>query len=201
LARIGIYGGSFDPVHWGHLRPVIAAREQMRLDQVIYLPTAEPPHKTAQRFAPASARFTMVELALLEQPDLVVSDYEMRRGASYTVETLEHVRRELTGDRLFLLIGYDSWLELAAWRRFAELPQLAELVVMDRPGSAEAPLEAVAPPLREAAEAGRVSFLHGPRIDLSSRALRRAWADGEPPTAEQVPPLVLDYLRKYSLYR
>lgn len=201
MARIGLYGGSFDPVHWGHLRPVIAAREQMALDQVIYLPTAEPPHKAGQRFAPASARFAMVELALLDRPELRVSDYEMRRGASYTVETLEHFRRELPGDRLFLLIGYDSWLELPAWRRFAELPELAELVVMDRPGTAEASLEAAAPPLREAALAGRVSFVRGPRVELSSRALRRAWAAGEPPTAEQVPPLVLDYLRKYGLYR
>jgi nicotinate-nucleotide adenylyltransferase len=201
LARIGLYSGTFDPVHWGHLRPVIAAREQMALDRVIYLPTAEPPHKTGQRFAPASARFTMVELALLDQPALQVSDFEMRRGASYTVETLEHFRSELPHDRLFLLIGYDSWLGLPAWRRFAELPELAELVVMDRPGTAEAGLETVAAPLRAAAEAGRVSFLHGPRIDLSSRALRRAWAAGEEPTAEQVPPLVLDYLRKYGLYR
>lgn len=206
MARIGLYGGSFDPVHWGHLLPVIAAREAMRLDQVIYLPTAEPPHKKGQRFASASARFTMVELALLEHAFLVASDFEMRQGACYTVETLEFFRRERPGDQLFLLIGHDSWLELSAWRRFEDLPKLAELVVMARPARAGAPgLETAAESLPEAQRAavreGRVHFLEGPEVGLASRDLRRAWAAGAEPAAGQVPPLVLDYLRKYGLYR
>lgn len=201
MARIGLYGGSFDPVHWGHLLPVLAARERMALDQVIYLPTAEPPHKKGQRFAPASARFAMVELALLEHPDLVVSDYEMRQAASYTVETLEHFRRERPADQLFLLIGLDSWNELDTWRRFEDLPKLAELVVMARAGNVPESPEASPPALRRAVQDGRVHFVEGPEIGLASRQLRRAWAAGEPATAEEVPPLVLDYLRKYGLYR
>lgn len=201
MARLGLYGGSFDPVHWGHLLPVLAAREAAALDEVLYLPTAEPPHKKGQRFAPASARFAMVELALLDHPSLKVSDFEMRQQASYTVETLEHFRRERPGDQLFLLLGLDSWLELAAWRRFEELPRLAELLVMARPGSRAEDLESLPAAQRAAVRDGRVRFVDGPEVALASRELRRAWAAGEPPTAEQVPPLVLNYLRKYGLYR
>ena len=198
MARVGLYGGSFDPIHWGHLLPVLAAKERHGLDRVIYLPTAEPPHKRDQRFAPASVRFAMVELALLEHADLMVSDFEMLREVCYTVETLEHFRRELPGDQLFLLIGFDSWLELGDWHRFAELPQLAEILVMARGnrGGGKVP-EA----LQQAVRDGRVHFVEGPEIGLASRDLRRAWAAGEAPNAGQAPPLVLDYLRKYGLYR
>lgn len=205
MARIAVYGGGFDPVHWGHVRPVLAAMETMALDQVIYLPTAAPPHKKGQRFAPASARFTMVELALLDQPRLRVADFEMRPEASYTVDTLMHFRQERPDDQLFLLIGLDAWLELGGWRRYAELPELAELVVMARPGALDGGLDeligAVPAELQNAARRGRVHFVAGPKIELASRDLRRAWAAGEEPSAEQVPPLVLDYLRKYRLYR
>lgn len=200
MARVGLYGGSFDPVHWGHVLPVAAAREALRLDRVIYLPTAEPPHKKGPRFAPASARFAMVELALLDRADLQVSDFEMRREATYTVETLEHFRAALPDDQLFLLIGDDAWRELATWRRFAELPRLAEIVVMARPPH-EPLLAGIDPLLRAAAEAGRVHFHAGPEVPLASRELRRLWAAGEAPDAGQVPPLVLNYLRKYGLYR
>lgn len=202
MAKIALYGGSFDPLHWGHVRPVMAAREEAGLDEVIYLPTAEPPHKAQQRFAPAICRYTMVELALLGQPHLKVSDFEMRSaGPSYTVETLEHFRGARPQDEISLLIGFDSWLDLPTWRRFAELPQLAPILVMARPGSDFEALEQLPAVLRDAVGNGRVRFLAGPRVELSSRELRRRWAAGEPPTAEQVPPLVLDYLRKYGLYR
>jgi len=202
LAKIALYGGSFDPLHWGHVRPVLAAREEIGLDEVIYLPTAEPPHKVGQRFAPASCRYTMVELALLEQPQLKVSDFEMRTvGPSYTAGTLEHFREQRPDDEIHLLIGLDSWLELPTWHRFAELPELARILVMARPGSLTERLEGLPPVLRDAAHSGRVRFLEGPKVELSSRELRRRWAAGESPTAEQVPPLVLDYLRKYGLYR
>lgn len=200
MARVGLYGGSFDPVHWGHVLPVESARQALALDRVLYLPTAEPPHKQGQRFAPASARFTMVELALLDRPALQVSDFEMRREASYTVETLEHFRAALPGDELFLLIGDDSWRDLASWRRYAELPALAEIVVMARPPEEDL-LAGIDPVLRAAVETARVHFHTGPEIPLASRELRRAWASGEEPGPGQVPPLVLDYLRKYGLYR
>lgn len=201
MARIALYGGSFDPVHWGHVLPVIAARDKAALDQVIYLPTAEPPHKVSQRFAAASVRFAMVELALLDQPALMVSDYEMRQGVAYTVETLEYFRQTRPEDELHLLIGLDSWRKLETWRRYEELPELATLLVMTRPGQELGSAEAGPAALKGAVERGRVQFLEGPRVDLASRDLRRRWAAGEEPTSEQVPPLVLDYLRKYRLYR
>lgn len=201
MARIALYGGSFDPVHWGHVWPVLAAREMASLDQVIYLPTAEPPHKVSQRFAAASVRFAMVELALLDQPALVVSDYEMRQGVAYTVETLEYFRQTRPDDELHLLIGLDSWRELETWRRYEELPELATILVMTRPGQELGSAEARPAALQDAVKNSRVQFLEGPEVELASRDLRRRWAAGEEPTSEQVPPLVLDYLRKYRLYR
>jgi nicotinate-nucleotide adenylyltransferase len=195
--RIGLFGGSFDPIHRGHVDPVLEARRTLGLDQVVYLPTAEPPHKEGRRFAPALRRFCMVELALLGHPELVVSDHELTEGRkSYTVETVEHFGREQPGAELFLFVGADSYLEIDQWRRHEDLLDLVTLVVLARPGFERALERSPAlPPGR-----GTV-FVESAQVDVSSTDLRDLLRAGVRPGPELVADAVVDYCFKYSLYR
>jgi nicotinate-nucleotide adenylyltransferase len=192
--KLGLFGGSFDPIHWGHIRPILSARAALGLDRVLFLPTARPPHKQEQKLVSPFARFTMVELALLEFPELEACDFEMRlERPSYTIETLEHFRAELApADRLFLLIGADSFETLPSWRRWQELQDFAELVVMTRPGVGVVDH----PVLRRE----RLHFIENQPLAISSRDLRRRLAALDAPGEDAVPRLVLDYLSKYRLY-
>lgn len=209
--RLGLFGGSFDPPHRGHVEPVRLARRRLGLDRVLYLVTASPPHKRdpgSAPEAPAACRFAMVEMALLEEEGLFASDHELRPDRpAYTVETLEHFRREEPDAELHLLIGSDSLAELDTWKRWRELPRLARLVVLGRPG---AELDAIRSELPEELRrlldrggegGGGIEFLGDAPVDLSSTELRRRLAAGGPVSAEEVSPLVLDYLRKYRFYR
>jgi nicotinate-nucleotide adenylyltransferase len=199
--RIGLFGGSFDPIHDGHVRPVQAARRALSLERVIYLPTAIPPHKPKRQLAPPYARYAMVELALLDEEGLYASPYELTPDRpAYTVETLEHFRELHPDADLFLLIGVDSFLDLPTWRRFADLPRLARLVVLARPGW-EVAAAALPPELRELVDAGRVDLLAQPPVAASSTELRALFARGERPVPGWMPEAVVHYVQKYALYR
>lgn len=198
--KIGLFGGSFDPIHAGHIAPVKAAAETFGLDRVVYLPTARPPHKTARRMAPAWARYVMVELALLEEPLLHVSPHEMTLDRpAYTVESVEHFAREHPGAELYLLLGLDSFLELPTWRRWRELADLAVPVVMARVEAAG--VAGLDPVLADWVREDRVLFVANPPVDISATELRDGLSRGETPPPGAMPPAVVQYLRKYSLYR
>jgi nicotinate-nucleotide adenylyltransferase len=205
--KVGLFGGSFDPIHRGHIDPVQEARRSLALDRVIYLPTAKPPHKPGRVLAPAHARYTMVELALLGEEGLYASPYELTPGRpAYTIETLEHFRREMPGadadadTELFLLIGGDSFADLHLWVRFREIPGLARLVVLARPGwdFETVPLDAE---VARMARTDRVILLRQTPVDVSSTRLRELLAAGVPLPSGVVPELVVRYLQKYDLYR
>jgi nicotinate-nucleotide adenylyltransferase len=199
--RVGLFGGSFDPIHAGHVAPVRAARAALGLDRVFFLPTAHPPHKASRRFAPALARYAMVELALLEEEGMFVSTHELGEAPAYTVETLEHFHAELPGVELHLVLGSDSLAQLPNWRRWRELPELARLAVLTRPGSETAlQPESLPSELRAAFDDRRVVAVEHPPIAVSSTALRAILARGDEPPAGSLHPLVLDYARKYRLY-
>lgn len=194
--KIGLYGGSFDPIHYGHVRPVREAREALGLDRVIYLPTARAPHKR-RRTADPLARYVMVELALLGEPKTRVSALEMEDRVTYTIETLEHFRREEPDARLFLILGSDSFARLDSWRRWRDILALAELAVLERPGEEREP----SPELRAALSSARVHRIANAPVAVSSTELRRGIAAPSPTSRQLVPPLVLDYIDKYELYR
>jgi len=199
--KIGLFGGSFDPIHRGHIEPVREARRQLGLERVIYLPTATPPHKPRRALAPALARFAMVELALLDEAGLYVSDYELTPDRpAYTVETLEHFRREMPEADLHLLVGGDSFADLHHWVRWPEIAAAARLVVLARPGwdLDSIPLD---PGVAALARTDRVLVLRQPAVDVSSTRLREQLAAGLPLAAGTVPELVVRYVHKYGLYR
>jgi nicotinate-nucleotide adenylyltransferase len=198
--RLGLFGGSFDPIHRGHIEPVQAARRELGLDRVIYLPTAVPPHKPGRVLAPAHARYAMVEMALLDEEGLYASTFELTLGRpAYTVETLEHFRQALPDAELVLIVGGDSYAELDHWLRWREIPELARLAVLTRPGWT---LEesSLSPDLAALARSGKVGFLHQPAVDISSTRLRELLSKGEALPPEMLPESVVRYLQKYDLY-
>ncbi len=199
--KVGLFGGSFDPIHRGHIEPVKAARRELGLDRVIYLPTARPPHKPDRVLAPAQARYAMVELALLFEEGLYASAHELTLGRpAFTIETLEHFRREMPDAELFLLIGGDSLADLHQWVRWREIPAAARLVVLARPGW-NFDTVSLDPEVAELVRTGRVLLLRQPQVDVSSTRLRERLAAGLPPPEGALPELVVRYLQKYTPYR
>lgn len=129
-------GGTFAPIHHGHLRLAIEARERLKLDEVRLIPTHQPPHR-AQPAVPAARRLEWVRLAIEGEPGLVADDRELRRsGPSYTVDTLASLAAEFPESQLVLLLGADAALLLHTWHRWRDLPTLAQLVFFERPGTA-----------------------------------------------------------------
>lgn len=201
--KLGLFGGSFDPFHAGHLRAVETARAALALDRVVVLPTARPPHKPDRSFAPALARYAMAELALLDRPELVVSDVELNPDRPvYTIETVERFRSERPGDELHLVVGSDSLAELATWRRWRELLGLVALAVVERPGGAPGETLAAMPAeLATALATARVEWVEVEPHPASSTEIRRRLAAGEALPAGWLDPRVLTFLTKYDLYR
>lgn len=131
---IGIFGGTFDPIHYGHLRSAFELLQALRLSEVRFVPSADPPHRNST-FAPARLRYRMVEVAVTDQPGFVVDDCEFRRdGPSYTFDTLTAVREEHPDESLCLITGMDAYLGLTSWHRWDEILNLAHIIVAHRPG-------------------------------------------------------------------
>jgi nicotinate-nucleotide adenylyltransferase len=131
---IGLFGGTFDPIHYGHLRTAFELWQLLGLEQVRFLPTGNPPHRESS-LAPADLRLQMVRAAIAGQPAFVADDREMRRsGMSYTVDTLLDLRREYPERSLCLLLGMDAFLGVPHWHRWREIFDLAHVVVAHRPG-------------------------------------------------------------------
>jgi nicotinate-nucleotide adenylyltransferase len=196
-------GGSFDPIHAGHLALARAALGGLSLDRVLLIPTGRPPHKPERRLLPSATRYAMVELALLDDAALWASTLELDESRpSYTIETVERLRREAPEHDYLLLVGADSLAALDTWRRWRELVATTALGVLARPGFARHEVEAGASEaLREALAGGRIEWLDAARHPASGTEIRRRLAAGEPPPAGWLPPRVLSFVEKYRLYR
>jgi nicotinate-nucleotide adenylyltransferase len=198
--RLGVLGGTFDPIHRGHLAMAQAAREAHRLDRVVLVPAGSPPHKRRE-LTPFHHRLAMAEIAARCQPALSVSDLEGRRGGiSFTVDSLSELSRREPDAELFFIIGEDSIPELPQWRELGRILSLARMVAVNRPGPrqsfnsllfAELPPEALA-----RAERDRVQM---EPVDIASRQVRQAIASGRP-IDHLLPPGVGDYIRLHGLY-
>jgi nicotinate-nucleotide adenylyltransferase len=208
---LGILGGTFDPIHYGHLRPAREAQQQLALEQVRLVVSANPPHRSPP-LASATDRLRMVELALSEFEDFVADDRELRRGGpSYTVLTLESLRAEIGDHPLCLLLGVDAFVGLPSWYRWTEILNLAHLVVLARPDApslveAQAAAWAHARMVQEASQlrdrsGGSVLFMAVAPQQISATRLREAMARGVQPSPAELPPAVWDYIRQHDLYR
>ena len=194
--RIGILGGTFDPIHFGHIAAAGAAMECAQLDRVLFIPSAQPPHR-AGAVAPAAERLEMCKLAVEGHEAFEVSDIEMRRGgASYTSDTLAELKRAHPQDELSLILGWDAARLFATWHEPEKVKELASFVVVSRPGLP-------APGVDELTAAGldpeRVMLCLRPTPDISGSALRRAIARGES-ISEKVPEAVARYIAEHHLY-
>jgi nicotinate-nucleotide adenylyltransferase len=204
MNKVGLFGGTFDPIHRGHVEPVLSAVEELGLDRVVYLPTARPPHKSHREFAPALARFAMVELALLDHDLLTVSDFEMDlTKPSYAMDTVEHFHAVLPDTRLYYIVGSDAFPDLPRWHRGGELLELVDIVVLSRPrATLDELLSAVGRGDKAALERARVHPTANLQVDISSTRLRQALTeDRDSELTSMLHPRVLRYIRKYSLYR
>ena len=191
--RIGLYGGTFDPVHLGHLRAAENAREAMSLDLVAFLPAAVPPHRGAP-LSPAADRLEMTRLATAPHPRFEAWDTELRRpGPSYTVETVSSLLCERPGDSFVLVVGADTWPEIMTWREPQRLLSLVEVVVVDRPGYPGPEPEAPFPRARG------VTRAEGPSLPVSATAIRERARQGRS-VRYLVPDAVAEYIVARSLY-
>ncbi len=136
MKRIGLFGGTFNPIHFGHLRSAEDIYQSFRLDQVIFIPSAHPPHKKVQEIPPASLRVAMVQLAIADNPHFALSEVEVHReGKSYSFETIGYFRRQFgLQTNLYFILGLDAFLEVNTWKRYTELFELCHFIVMTRPG-------------------------------------------------------------------
>lgn len=195
-SRLGVFGGTFDPPHIGHVAVAEDVAGYLELDRLIWVPARDPPHKPEQPLSPAGLRLEMTRAAVAGQPRFEVSEVELRRaGPSYTVDTLRAFRADHPSSRLFLVMGADQVRTFATgWREPATILQLATLALMDREG--EDALE-VSPDLP-----GMERAVHIPvrRLDVSSTEVRARFAAGRDVSA-LVPPGVLAVMEREALYR
>lgn len=200
--RLGVFGGSFDPVHYGHLLLAEYCRETCRLDAVWFTPAAQPPHKQGAELTDARRRIEMLQLAIGGHGAFAVCKREIARGGvSYTIDTLNELAAEDPHRELFLLLGADSLVDLPGWREPRRVCELATPVVVRRPGSAEPDygcLEALVSPQRLAYF--RQYQVEMPQIDLRSREIRRRVAAGLS-IRFQTPRAVEQYIATAGLYR
>jgi nicotinate-nucleotide adenylyltransferase len=195
VIRIGLFGGTFDPVHYGHLRTADAAREELELDEVLLLPNPAPPHKQHIEMTPYEHRKQMLRLALAEFPKLKLADYEESAlGPAYTTDTVKRFTADLPpGDfELWLIIGADSLLELPLWKDPEDLFRHTKVAVLPRPG---VDLKDARPDYLR-----RVRVLQTPLVNVSATEIRRGIRDGST-EIELLPAAVLRYCREHNLYQ
>jgi nicotinate-nucleotide adenylyltransferase len=209
LGPVGIFGGTFDPIHNGHLRTAFELREALRLAEVRFLPTGNPPHRD-QTQATAEMRLAMVQAAVEDEPGFLVDDREVKRtGPSYSVDTLTELRAENPDRSLCLLLGMDAFLGLPGWHRWREILALAHVVVAHRPGwkaPTQGPLGEMmvdhgTGTIRELHDfiAGRVYVHAVTQLEISSTELRQLIAHGGDPRY-LVPDSVCKVLRDTGWY-
>ena len=199
--RLGILGGTFDPIHYGHLLLAEQARETFALDRVLFVPAARPPHKRKQSLCAARHRLAMVKLALAGNDVFGASDVEIRRGGvSYSVDTVERLARRHRGAALFFVIGSDTVPELPTWKQAGRLAELATLVVACRPDAPLPPATKLAGTLtREQVRSLQEHVLPMPPVGLASRDIRQRVAEGRS-IRYMVPREVEQYIHAHGLY-
>ena len=208
--RIGVLGGTFDPVHIGHLRGALEVAESLALDELRLTPSARPPHRDTPQVS-AKDRLAMVKCAVSGVAPLVVDARELQRDKpSYTIDTLELMRAELAADdQVFLLLGWDAFCGLPTWHRWEELLQHCHILVLQRPDADSEPPDAlrnllaarsVSDPLALKGPSGQIAFVWQTPLAVSATQIRQLLASGKS-VRFLVPDAVLAYIDAHGLYR
>lgn len=197
--KIAIFGGSFNPIHNGHLKIALHAKKECGLSKVIFLPNSTPPHKDNKNMADAVHRFNMVSLAIKGYDGFEISDYEMNRQTpSYTIDTMRYMRSVYADAELYFIIGADSLYTLNLWRSYNELIKECRFIVADRNCTEGSNLEDAAK--RIEAEGGNITVIAMPKADVTSTMIREIIAKGESADA-YLSPEVADYISNHNLYK
>jgi len=196
VKRTALYGGTFDPVHSGHLEVARKVSELFEIEQVIFIPAQLAPHKVGRPVTEPIHRYAMLALATQDDPRLLISTFELDApDRRYTVDTVAEFQRMLGADtELFFIMGADSWSEIRTWRDWERLLKMTNHIVVSRPGYDVPP----APPeLKE-----RIFFTGAVMKDISATNIRRLASEGRYGELEQMVPVsVADYIKKYGIYR
>ena len=197
---IGIMGGTFDPIHNGHLIAAEFTRHEFQLDRVIFMPAARPPHKEINEVLDSEHRYKMVKLAIQGNPAFEISDLEMKRtGKSYTIDTIRYFLEHYPGSDIYFIMGADSLLMMDTWKDYRELSGLCRFAVVTRPGygieRSNPALKNLPPILWE-----RMEFLPIPGLDISSTDIRQRVAESKP-IKYLLPLEVEQYILDQGLYR
>ncbi|MDR1396421.1 MAG: nicotinate-nucleotide adenylyltransferase [Desulfarculales bacterium] len=209
---LAIFGGTFDPIHLGHLRAAQEAAELLRLSKVLFMPSSQPPHSKAVE-ASAGQRLDMVRLATEDNPLFDISDIEIKRaGSSYAVETLRQMKKLFPGHQLLFMLGADAFFLIHTWYHAQDLFELADFAVMDRPGTPRYNIltylqDHVSSCFTAYGERGaqlpnysRVSYLTTTLLDISSSEIKRKTRLNNS-IHYLVPPAVMEYIEKHHLYK
>jgi len=200
LRRIGIFGGTFNPIHNGHLLIAEAAREEYGLERVIFVPASHPPHKQRSDIAPNSWRYDMVRLAVADNPFFFVSDVELlRSGPSYTVDTLRYFHEVYQGQaEFYFIMGTDTLLDLPTWKYADELIALTHFLSALRPRY-RTDLSVLTTRFGQQTQE-KIHFLHTPEMEISATDLRQRFATGRS-TRYLLPVAVQEYILANHIYR
>ena len=222
MKRIGLFGGTFNPIHKGHLWAATSVREGFGLDTVVLIPAAIPPHKRTKDIAAAADRLEMVRLSIADHEYLAVSDVELvRSGPSYSIDTIRHfIDRSAEDKQFFFIVGLDAFLEINTWKYYEDLFMLIPMIVLDRPASVQVPDDSFSRIVYDFLQtrisgdysysAEDLSFIHpdqqtvhlfsGEMMDISSTLIRQRISRGES-ISDVVPHSAADFIRRKGLYR
>ncbi|SHH73992.1 nicotinate-nucleotide adenylyltransferase [Desulfosporosinus lacus] len=197
--RLGIMGGTFDPIHYGHLVAAEMARAEFKLSKVLFIPTGTPPHKDRKDISAAEMRYEMVKLAIHDNPAFDISRVEIEReGPSYTVETLRVLRRDWPDHELYFITGSDALLEIFSWREAEEIFRLVQYIGAARPGF-DASDFFLKVQQEHPETQGKIHYLEVPALAISSTDIRARVRRGEP-IRYLLPETVRLYLEQHRLY-
>lgn len=195
--RIGILGGTFDPIHYAHLFIAEEARVRIGLDQVLFIPNGQPPHKKPYEVTAAVHRLEMTRLAIQGNPAFECSSIEAEReGPSYSVDTLERLHTDHPGAEIYFITGFDAVAELSTWMRHEEVVRLCRFVAVARPGTGAAELERRLP----ASYLKRIEILESTDLGISSTEIREQVRAGRP-IRYLTPDSVVEYIARHGLYK
>ena len=200
MQRIGIMGGTFNPIHKGHIAIVEAAKKIYKLDKIIFVPSGNPPHKTQEYIAPKEDRFNMVRLAIAGKKNYLISRLEIdRSGYSYAIDTFNELKKEYGSDsELFYIMGMDSINEILTWKKPLELFKICKFIVATRPGAKIRTMKRILkfPPIKMHAE--QVHLIEV-KMDISSTEIRGSISKSKFP-AGAMARKVIEYIKENKLY-